>query len=146
MTEENKVTTTAEPQAPEKAEGPEAVPVKQKNPKKVAAGRAGAASRKAKQERLEEKLRKATEAQVGVTGNPQPEDSSTPPTSPTASPPLFGDSKITWAIGLAAVIGLAYFATQPPVKPPAPPPAAPAPETPKPAKQLKVTQDPFHME
>jgi len=152
MMEENKVTTNVEPQAPEpgkaeepKAEGPKAAPVKQKNPQKVAAGRAGAASRKAKQERLEEKLRKATELQVGAADTP-PEAPSTPPTSPSAGTSLYGGSKMAWAIGLAAVLGLAYFAAQTPVKPPTPPPAAPAPEIPKPVKQLKVTHDPFHME
>ena len=147
----------AEPQAPEtvaeKQEqkvadlGPKVATAKQKNPKKVAAGRAGAASRKAKQARLEEELRKATERQVG-TDNTPPEAPPAPPASPPAGTQRSGVSTVTLVIGLAAVLGLAYFAAsrRAPVKPPAPPPETPPPATPPPAQQLKVAHDPFHMD
>ena len=120
---------------------------KQKDPKKVAAGRAGAASRKAKQARLEEELKKATERQVG-TDNTHYESQQTTPVGHKTETPRSDGYTITWVIGLAAVLGLAYFAaySRDPVKPPATPPATPPPATPQPAKQLKVTHDPFHME
>ena len=127
-----------------------AAAAKQKDPRKVAAGRAGAATRKAKQELLEDELRKATYRQVGDenTTTKTPESTKTTPESTTTETQYSGGSAKVWAIGLAAVLGLAYFtaSNRAPVKPPAPPPAAPTPETPKPVKQLKVTHDPFHME
>ena len=140
--------TVAEKQEPKVADlGPKVATARQKDPKKVAAGRAGAASRKAKQERLEEELRKATERQVGTDNTPPtaetPEAPAAPPASPPAGAPRSDGSTITLVIGLAAVLGLAYFAAsrRAPVNPPAPPPA-----TPPPAQQLKVVHDPFHMD
>ena len=140
--------TVAEKQEPKVANiSHQVATAKQKDPKKVAAGRAGAASRKAKQSRLEEELRKATERQVG-TDNTHPESQQTTPVSPPTETPSSGGSTKAWAIGLAAVLALAYFAaySRAPVKPPAPPKETPPTETLHPAKQLKVKRDPFHME
>ena len=134
----------------------ETTPARQKDPKKVAAGRAGAASRKAKQTRLLEELRKAKESQRNMenTSGAPAEDSAAPPAGTPAkekdeeaAPVLRTDDSTTpWIIGVAAGLGLAYWAAsrRAPVNPPTLPPKKPA--TPPPAQQLKVAHNPFYME
>jgi len=145
----------AEKQAPKAVDpGPKATYTRQKDPKKVAAGRAGAASRKAKQERLEEELRKATELQVGTSGAPASAyvaPQASPPSDVPAPTPHAVGSTFPWVIGVAAFLGVAYWAAsrRAPVNLPAPPPATPPPAqpaTPPPAQQLKVAHNPFYME
>jgi len=134
-----------------------AAAAKQKDPRKVAAGQAGAATRKAKKEQLESELRKATYNQVGGENSKTPETTKTTPDNTEKR--YSGGSEKGWAIGIAAALVLAYFtyakrapekqpptANHAPEKQSPPPAAAPTQEEPKPVKQLKVTQDPFHME
>ena len=135
--------TVAEPKAPRVT-----TPARQKDPKKVAAGLAGAASRKAKQAHLLEELRKAKDSQRNTSGAPPSEDSASPPTRARGTPPPAprADGSITpWVIGVAACLGLAYWAAsrRAPVNPPAPPQKQ---ATPPPAQQLKVAHNPFYME
>ena len=138
----------------------ETTPARQKDPKKVAAGRAGAAARKAKQARLLEELRKAKESQrnmentSGAPPDQEVEDSVAPPAGTPAKEKdeeaapvlLTAGSTTPWIIGAAAGLGLAYWAAsqRAPVDPPALPPKKSV--TPPPAQQLKVEHNPFYME
>lgn len=133
---------------------------KQKDPKKVAAGRAGAAARKTKQALLLEELRKAKESQrnaENTSGAPPgrevedfvahpPKEKKEAPASHTA------DSTTLWILGAAAGLGLAYWATltrsvvtqRAPVDPPALPPKKSSPDGS--VQQLEVVHSPFYME
>lgn len=140
----------------------ETTPARQKDPKKVAAGRAGAAAKKAKQAHLLEELRKAKESQRNVENT-----SGAPPDRAVegfvASPAKEEDEKsvpalrtagsITpWIIGAAAGLGLTYWAAsqRAPVDPPVlPPKKSVTPPVLSPdgsAQQLKVAHNPFYME
>ena len=128
-------------------------PARQKDPKKVAAGRAGAAARKAKQAHLLEELRKAKESlqsPKNTLGAPLKEDFVAPPLKEKdekAAPALqTAGSTTPWIIGAAAGLGLAYWAAsqRAPVDTPALPPTKSV--TPPSAQQLKVAHNPFYME
>lgn len=133
---------------------------RQKDPKKVAAGRAGAAARKAKQAHLLEELRKAKESQrntentSGAPPDREVEDFVAPPAGTPAkekdekaAPALrTAGSTTPWIIGAAAGLGLAYWAAsqRAPVDPPVLPPKKSSPDGS--AQQLKVAHNPFYME
>ena len=129
---------------------------KKKDPRKVAAGRAGAAARKAKQERLLEELRAAKEQQHQPGISPPISEREEPVSeAPAGQGPVRAMGNWTpWIIGAAGLAGIVYFcagAPQPRVsrvlelspgdcipKPVAKPPPC--------AKQLKLSTDPFYME
>ena len=129
-------------------------PTRQKDPKKQAAGRAGAAARKAKQDRLLQELREAKEK---VRQAPAADA----PTEPEPEPPRRTETREpsaqNWApvaVGAAAVAGvvlLARLCAPGASKPsagcvsavPAPPAQSRAPPA---AQHLKAEPDPFHME
>ncbi|GFR75264.1 hypothetical protein ElyMa_002183200 [Elysia marginata] len=112
----------------------------QKDPKKTAAGRAGAAARKAKEERLLEELRKAKEA---LRQEPPPEAAVSPKVEVAVSPKAKGASEVStsWIIGVVAAAGLALAclyargATSPSKK-----------SGVGPVRQLEVKPDPHYME
>ncbi len=134
----------------------------------VAAGRAGAAARKAKQAHLLEELRKVKESMQSPKDTPcaplhsNKEDVAAPPPcwqekDKTAAPALHTASSITpWIIGVAAGLGLTYWATsqRAPARPAANPPVLPPTKSVTPlvlsldgsAQQLKVAHNPFYME
>jgi len=132
---------------------------KEKDPKKVAAGRAGAAARKAKQEHLLAELRSVKESlrsPKGTPGAPSKEDVAAPlpkEKDETAAPVLHTAGSITpWIIGAAAGLGLIYWAAS--QRAPADPPASPPTKSVTPqvlspdwsAQHLKVAQNPHYME
>ena len=138
---------TATPAAPSR-------PSKLKDEKKAAAGRASAAARKAKTERLERELAAAKEALRDPAFVADPADA---PTNEEAAPQRDkkeeedGPALFTWPVGalVAAVGGLAYWSQFHRAEP------SPPPEEKKPpvllssagsAQQLKVAHNPHYME
>ena len=132
-------------------------PPSQKDPKKVAAGRAGAAARKAKQAHLLEELRKAKESMrnkdYGAPPDREVEDFVAPPRreEDEKAAPALRTARFTntWIIGVvAAGLGLAYWAAsqRAPVDPPVPPKKSSMPPVDGPSRQLKVEPNPFYME
>ena len=126
---------------------------KPKDPRKVATGRAGAASRRKKQERLLEELQKAKEAQWDAEST-----SDAPPDRELKDPPVPAKpaveekiEKSTPAVGFAigaaaALLGIIYLVASrraPPVALQQTPKKLVTP--PPPAEHLNVS-DPFHME
>ncbi|GFR65770.1 hypothetical protein ElyMa_005539900 [Elysia marginata] len=119
-------------------------PPSQKDPKKAAAGRAGAAARKAREERLLEELRKAKEA---LRQEPPPEAAVSPKVEVAVSPKAEGavspkaEVSTPWIIGAvaAAGVGLAYLSARG-----APPPPKKAAKGP--IQQLEVKPNPHYME
>ena len=99
-----------------------------KNPKKVEAGRKGAAARKAKQEALKEELRKAKETLAE-----REEEEEEPVPSPPSQPP---QTQVPWVVlpllGAAAAIGIYLYNRKPTI--PRPQPA-----------QLNTSPDPFDL-
>ncbi len=145
----------------------EANPKRQKDPRKVAAGRAGAAARKAKQERILVELRAAKESLHGKEsseGAPQQDDADS--TSKTPEPPISLEAAsqqglqdwAPWIIGVVVLTGIyicgaqcrqqvtlpSHDGTSKTVQAEVPsvPPTAKLPC----AQQLKVAADPFYME
>ena len=119
---------------------------RQKDPRKVAAGRAGAAARKAKAERLERELSKAKEPLRDPTYTPDAplHSNEEAPRSDKEEEKAAG-SMSPWNIGvLVAALGLAYWAASqrdpPPKKTVTPPVLSPVGS----AQQLKVTHSIAH--
>ena len=149
--------TTTEQQVRVTDPGPETTPARQKDPKKVAAGRAGAAARKKNQDSLkeerdslQERLRQVKEARRRPENNSEAPPEVRPAEPAEKAAPAV-DSTTSWAIGAAVVgLGLAYWAASKrapvdfPVLPPENPPVL-SPDVGS-AQQLKVRRDPFHME
>jgi hypothetical protein len=132
------------PEAPSAAAG--APPLK--DPNRVAAGKAGAAARKAKQERILAEMREAKSA-LAAPPPPQLSSEEAPPQSDKGkrTAPTAADLKWTpWIAGVLALAGIYWLSMERPTtavmqqqrRPPANPSATPAPD-------LKI-KDPFHME
>ena len=142
----------------------ERVTEKFKDPKKVTAGRAGAAARKAKQqERLLEQLRTAKES-----FRPPPPNSPTPPiAAPANIPPKEADQAVSrperregltnwtpWIVGACLTGGALVFLRNAKTRSPASVAAGPVDSAPKqpvdkpprPDRQLKASPEPFYME
>ncbi len=136
---------------------------RQKDPKKVAMGCAGAAARKAKQAHLLEELRKAKESLQSpkdTPGAPSKEDVAAPSAGTpakekdeTAAPVLCTAGSITpWIRGAAAGLGQTYWAAlqctpvDPPVLPPTKSVTPPVLSPDGSAQQLKVSHNLFYME
>ena len=121
-----------------------------KNPKKVAAGRAGAAAKKAKHDKLLEELRAAKESLRG----PKPMEVDVPPPSvpkeeqtcdmSDSSVPSTG-SMVPWIIGVAGLLGLAFILKSTNLLAPSPQ-VLPRTKSTGSAQQLKVPRNPFYME
>lgn len=134
----------AKPVSPEPAERVTQPP--QKDPKKVAAGRAGAAAKKARKERLLEEFRTAKESL-----NPQ-EPAEKPPSPQTAREPGGPERWTPWIIGgclagglLACLAARQSLASPPAEKQQESPQPPPAPCRPMVDVHLD-SRDPFHME
>lgn len=138
---------------------------KPKDPKKVAAGHAGAAARKAKQEKLLEEFRAAKETLCSDVSEKRRQDALSAPKElergePVSEAPAVQERDWTpWIIGAAGLGGIVLFqhlqpaAAQQHQKTAQSESRAPGDSTPKPvakpppcAKQLKVATDPFYME
>ena len=149
---ENPTSPENQPQIPE-VERVTKDTVKVKNPKRQAAGRAGAAARKAKQERLFEELRAAKESVK------QQQDA---PVVPVVHDHIEGRKPVSetgsvakwtpWIIGVAGLMGAYIFIYQ--HQPQKAPQRVvndqaiafkPLSSKPPSAQQLKVTDDPFYM-
>ena len=134
---------------------------KQKDEKKAAAGRAGAAARKAKTERLERELAAAKEAlrDPAFVADPGPPDANsneeTAPLRQSDKKEEAGPALFTWPVGVlvAAAGGLAYcfqFHRAEPSPSLPPPPEEKKPpvlqSSAGPAQHLKVKPNPHYME
>ena len=119
-----------------------AEPEQGKNPKKVAAGRAAAAARKAKEEKLREELRAAKEAHLNNLPTPVPAPTPAPAPTPTPAPARENTDWTPWVVG-AGLVGSAIILYNQRTKPA---PAQQAKVTPAPAQQLKADADPFYMQ
>ena len=128
---------------------------KQKDEKKAAAGRAGAASRKAKTERLERELAAAKEAlrDPAFVTDPGPPDEEAAPLRRSDKKEADG-SMFPWPVGVlvAVVVVLAYWSKFHRAEP-SPLPLPPEEKKPPvllssagPAQQLKVAYNPHYME
>ena len=116
-----------------------------KNEKKVAAGRAGAAARKTKSERLERELAEAKEAlrdPAFVADPPAPEE------APIRDKKQEGSSMLYLGALVAAVGGLIYWSKFNRAEPPTPPEkkTTTLKSSAGPAQQLKVAHNPHYME
>ena len=141
----------------------------QKDPKKVAAGRAGAAARKAKQQKLLDELREAKAALEPATppvdvvppersAQAPPKDAAVPAVATTRQQQTAARTDwIPWIVGGLGLAGVVWFlrgngfaitsrGVAAPPKASAPSPAEAAAKRPPDAQQLKVSRDPFHME
>ena len=160
--DEEKIETTPVPETPIRvtaAEPPPPTPApstKAKDPKKVSAGRAGAAARKAKQGRLLEELRAAKE-QARATPAPAPTTvEPVEPTRPQVTERRHDATSSDWTpviVGAVAVAGVAAFAlrsrqtTHGVVDTRQTTLAAPKAAEPMPAaQQLKARPDPHYMQ
>ena len=130
--------------------GTQVVPRQQtKDPKKVAAGRAGAASKKIKHERLLEELRAAKESLNSQQQEKKKNDEMRCVT--VSSTTQDAGSMTPWILGAAGLVGLVFWAASQRARPSLPTTHQPAPAkliTPSALstdKQLKNT-DPFYME
>ena len=127
-------------------------PPKQKDEKKAAAGRAGAASRKAKTERLERELAAAKEAlrDPAFVADPGPPDEEAAPLRRSDKKEADG-SMFPWPVGMlvAVVVVLAYWSKFHRAEP-SPPPKKKKPPTLQNSagstQQLKVADNPHYME
>ena len=130
-------------------------PSKLKDEKKAAAGRAGAAARKAKTERLERELAAAKEA---LRDPPFVDDPPAVHSNEEATPPSdkkeeeAGPALFTLPVGALVAVagGLAYWAASHRAEPRPPPPKEKKPQVLQssagPAQQLKVVHNPHYME
>ena len=158
--------TVAEPPAPEAVAEPRSQPAqpvlrvtaettpapcrspRQKDPRKVAAGRAGAAARRAKAERLERELAQAKESLRDPTYAPVAPLHSNEE-APRSDKKEAAGSISPWGVGaLVAAAGLAYWAAsrRAPVEPPPKEKKPPVLSQDSPAQQLKVKPNPHYME
>jgi hypothetical protein len=121
----------------------------QKDPKKQAAGKAGAAARKAKQERLLAELRDAKAVmQQDTEGATASISASIATQQPKASTAHHNDSSwIPWVMGAAGLTGLAWIVASTQCRNgSAPKEQQQQAKLSPPVKQLKATADPFYMD
>ena len=149
--------------AEEPAQSPvEGVTEKVKDPNKVAAGRADAAARKAKQERLLEQLRGAKESFRPPAGDGRP--ANIPPKEADQEQAVSADKRpehnfevnnwTPWIVGACLTGGALMFLRNTQTRSPASVAAGPVDSAPKqyvdnpprPDRQLKTGPDPFYME
>ena len=141
----------------------------QKDPRKVAAGRAGAAARKAKQQKLLDELREAKAALEPATppvdvvppersAQAPPKDAAVPAVATTRQQQTAARTDwIPWIIGGLGLAGVVWFlrgngfaittrGVAAPPKASAPSPAGTAAKQPVASKQLETSSSPFYME
>ena len=128
------VGTTAETTSQIEAAPPIETPVERvtnnKNPKKVAAGKKGAAAKKAKEEALREQLRKSKEK---IQPPPAAEPAPTKAAAPRGPEKSTGMSYVALAVVAAVAVGAVLLSTQKPAR---------APEA---SAVLNRQPDPFYM-
>ena len=121
-------------------------PSKLKNEKKAAAGRAGAAARKAKSDRLERELEAAKDALRDPAFVADPPASEAAPLRRSDKKEEADGSMFSLGVLVAAVGGLAYWAASHRAEPPPPKEKKPLQSSAGSAQQLKVAHNPHYME
>ena len=136
-----RVTQTEIPEDNIKPNQTKSTPNRQKNPNKVAAGRAGAAARKLKQERL---LKELQEAKQSMLSAEEPEDVKQPAEEPDPlSRPMRPEKQHSWTpfvLGGACLLGAYLYTISPRLMQPPPQQSIILQES----NELKT--DPFYME